>query len=283
MITPERERYILDHAYVPEHIVGLMAGISQGEPFLLDDYLGFRGETWVILVGYPLAGEFDEEEFGRVIADAMTSFQPVHLWFIAPAIPPAVMPLCQGRESDDYYTLALQPFGLSAHLRRIVHSASRELTVERGRAMTQVHKELIAEFLERERPGPRIERLFTSMPEYVSRSETAMVLTARNRAGSVSALYVVELAATRFAAYVVGCHSKRHYAVGASDLLFHDMIALAGEHGKGYIHLGLGVNQGIRRFKEKWGGVPRLRYEFCEYRPPRPFWSHPFTAGLPPW
>lgn len=51
-----------------------------------------------------------------------------------------------------------------------------------------------------------------------------------------------------------------------SDLLFYEMINLAKEHGKGYINLGLGVNEGIRRFKEKWGGVPFLRYEFCEYR-----------------
>ena len=25
-----------------------------------------------------------------------------------------------------------------------------------------------------------------------------------------------------------------------------------------------GVNEGIRRFKEKWGGIPTLRYAFCE-------------------
>jgi len=42
------------------------------------------------------------------------------------------------------------------------------------------------------------------------------------------------------------------------------MIKLTGEHGKHTIHLGLGVNQGIRRFKEKWGGIPSLDYEFCE-------------------
>jgi hypothetical protein len=41
---------------------------------------------------------------------------------------------------------------------------------------------------------------------------------------------------------------------------------MAREYGKGYINLGLGVNPGIRRFKEKWGGKPSLPYEFCEYR-----------------
>jgi hypothetical protein len=45
------------------------------------------------------------------------------------------------------------------------------------------------------------------------------------------------------------------------------MMALTREHGKSIIDLGLGVNEGIRRFKEKWGGIPFLKYEFCEHRP----------------
>ena len=280
MISPDEERYILTQAYVPEHIVGLMSGISRGEPFLIGDYLGFAKDNWVILVGYPLAGDFDPEDFGRVIAGTVTSFRPEYLWFVAPEVPPSVAQLCQARESDDYYTLALQQFEPKAHLRRIVNKASKELKVERGREITKEHEELVSEFLGREKPGPRIEKLFLSMAEYVARSNTAVVLTSRDRAGAASAFYVVELAAKRFATYVVGCHSKQHYVVGASDLLFADMIALAREHGKTYIHLGLGVNEGIRRFKEKWGGIPRLRYEFCEYRRRDPLRFLPFASRV---
>lgn len=266
MISPDDERYILAHAYVPEHIVGLMTGISQGEPFLIDGYVGFSKDNSVLLVGYPLAGSFDHEGFGRVIAGTITSFRPEHLWFVAPDVPASVAQLCQARESDDYYTLALQGFEPKARLRRIVQKASRALTVERGREITRDHGELLSEFLDREKPGPRIERLFLSMAGYVASSETAVVLTARDGEGAAVALYVVELAAAQFATYVAGCHSKSRYAAGASDLLFADMVALAREHGKSYIHLGLGVNDGIRRFKKKWAGIPRLRYEFCEYR-----------------
>jgi len=271
MISADEERYALAQAYVPEHIVGLMSGISGGEPFLIGDYLGFTRDDWVILVGYPLADSFDPEDFGRVIAGSITSFRPAHLWFIAPEVPPSVAQFCQARESDDYYTLALQRFEPKANLRRMVNKASKDLAVERSREITKDHADLIAEFLEREKPGPRIERLFLSMAQYVAGAATALVLTARDRAGAAAAFYVVELAAKHFATYVVGCHSKRHYAVGASDLLFADMVTLARARGKAYIHLGLGVNEGIRRFKEKWGGVPRLRYEFCEYKKSDPF------------
>jgi hypothetical protein len=38
------------------------------------------------------------------------------------------------------------------------------------------------------------------------------------------------------------------------------MIACARSRGKSNLQLGLGVNPGIRRFKQKWGGQPFLDY-----------------------
>ena len=43
-----------------------------------------------------------------------------------------------------------------------------------------------------------------------------------------------------------------------------EMIEASREFKKNYIHLGLGVNKGIRRFKKKWGGTPTHSYEMCE-------------------
>ena len=68
----------------------------------------------------------------------------------------------------------------------------------------------------------------------------------------------------QFSNYIIGCNSKENYVLGASDLLLFELINLSLEYNKDYIHLGLGVNAGIRRFKEKWGGVPTRRYEMCE-------------------
>ena len=62
----------------------------------------------------------------------------------------------------------------------------------------------------------------------------------------------------------MGCHSKKNYVRGASDLLLFELINLSLEYDKPYIHLGLGVNAGIRRFKAKWGAVPTRRYDMGE-------------------
>lgn len=50
VITSEEEAYILEKAYVPEHIVSLMAIILKGDPFLIEDHFGLVKDNWLILV-----------------------------------------------------------------------------------------------------------------------------------------------------------------------------------------------------------------------------------------
>jgi hypothetical protein len=171
---------------------------------------------------------------------------------------------CTERERDRYYRLELDQARMKPSLQRMVNKASKESVVERGHSISKEHETLIAELLKREQLPPRVRELYHAMPDYVARSSSACVLNGRDRKGKLCAFYVVELGAKNFSTYVLGSYSKKHYVPHASDLLFFEMIKLTREHGKSIIHLGLGVNKGIRRFKEKWGGVPFLTYEFCE-------------------
>ncbi|MEK6681856.1 MAG: hypothetical protein AABY79_07820 [Nitrospirota bacterium] len=266
MISPQKEEYILTKAYIPEHIVSLMTLISKGEPLLIEDYLCFIKDNYLIFIGYPLEQAFTKGAFEAALKDVIRRHKPEYTWFIAPEMPDSFSQTCHKRESDNYYKLDLQELKIKSNLMQAVKKASGNLTFEIAKEVLKEHNELISEFLELENPSPLIRQLFLSMPDYVHHSSTAIVLNARSREGKLSAFYVVDLAAKEFAAYVIGCYSRENYVSHASDLLFYEMINLAKEHGKGYINLGLGVNEGIRRFKEKWGGVPFLRYEFCEYR-----------------
>ena len=264
VITPQEEAYILEKAYVPEHIINLMGPISKGEPFLKEDHLGFVKDNWLIFVGYPLDGNFSQVRSERVLKQAVETFRPEVLWFIGPEILPSLLDSCKERETDRYYTLDLDQTKLKSSLQRVADKASKELIVERGHSLSKDHDVLIAELLKREKLPPRIKELYRAMPDYVIRSPSACTLNARDKNRKLSAFFVVELGAKNFSTYVLGCHSKKHYVPHASDLLFLEMIKLTREHGKHTINLGLGVNEGIRRFKEKWGGLPFLNYEFCE-------------------
>jgi hypothetical protein len=148
-----------------------------------------------------------------------------------------------------------------------VEKASLALRVEKHRGWSPEHESLTREFLEKENLNPRVRELYLRMPGVLAHSETSLALSARDSKGNLCAFFVIEMGAQKFATYVVGCYSQSHYVSHASDLLFHEMILLAEENQKEYIHLGLGVNEGIRRFKRKWGGVSDLSYSAGEITP----------------
>lgn len=270
MITPEQERDLNARAYVPEHLVGLMTLVSGGEPFLVDDYFCCRVGDVVIVAGYPLGQDYRFDAFDRLIRRVIEIFRPREISVASPELPPSFAHACKERERDVYYTLDLDRVQVRDAVRRSVAKASRTGVVERTTRLEDDHRALAEEFIERVQPPPRVTALLFRMWDYVGRCDGALVVNVWGRDGSLAAFYVVDLSARAFSTYVIGCHSRRHYLPGASDLCFHEMISASREVGKAYIHLGLGVNEGVRRFKEKWGGVPTLTYDMCRFVVRRP-------------
>jgi len=264
MLTPEQETYILTNAYIPEHIVVLMSSLSGGEPFLIDDYFCCCRDDWVILIGYPLQHEFACDEFEAVLEKVKKKFRAGRISLVAPELPPGVDARCREKDSDAYYTLDTRLPVLCSAVQRNLKKAGRVLTVERAVHMGAAHQELMQEFVARVSPPLRVKELFFKMPQYIASTRHAFVLNAWSLEQNLAAFYVVDFAAKDFANYIIGCYSKNNYVIGASDLLLSELVKMSSEHGKGYIHLGLGVNSGIRRFKEKWGARPTLSYEMCE-------------------
>jgi hypothetical protein len=270
MLTSEQETYILTHAYVPEHNVELLTSLCGGEPFLIDDYFCCRTNDWVIFIGYPLQHEFIIDKFELVLEKVIKKFRAGRISLIAPELPKHLGAQCQEKDSDTYYTLNTRNYVIGGAVKRNLRKAGRLLTVERAVHMGQAHRPLTHEFLERVSPPLRVEELFLKMPQYVASASHAFILNAWDSKRTLAAFYVVDFSARNFANYIIGCYSKNNYILGASDLLLSELIKMSLEYGKGYIHLGLGVNSGIRRFKEKWGARPTLSYEMCELGQKKP-------------
>ena len=264
MLTNQEEAYILSQAYVPEHCIRLMTLVSGGEPFLIDDFFICRKKNWIILVGYPLEDNFTPDKLAAVLSKIKKDFRPEFVSLIAPEIPTSLAATCQERQSDAYFTLETQETVMRSPLKRNLRKARQNLTVEFSSGMQDLHQELMHEFVARAELSERVQRLLFKLPEFVAGSEMALVLNAWDKSDKLAAFYVIDLEAKRFSNYIMGCHSKKNYVLGASDLLLLELINLSRQYDKSYIHLGLGVNAGVRRFKQKWGGVPLRRYEMCE-------------------
>ena len=264
MLTAGEQAYILQHAYVPEHCIRLITCVSGSEPFLVDDFFVCLKNSWIILIGYPLDNRFTTKKLEAVVAKIKKKFRPDFISLVAPELPPSFASTCQESETDVYYTLQTPKPVIRGALKRNLKKAQQNLRVESSPHMQEAHRELMQEFIERARPTERVKRLLFKMPEFVAGSDKAFVLNAWDSENNLCAFYAVDIEALPFSNYIIGCHSKKNYILGASDLLLFELINLSLEYDKHYIHLGLGVNAGVRRFKEKWGGVPTLRYEMCE-------------------
>lgn len=280
MITSEEEQTILARAYVPEHSVELVTGISGGEPFLLEEYFCCRTERSLIVVGYPLEQDFELGRFERFLDRAIKFFQPARVSLIAPRAPMSFRSALVERETDSYYTLQLPAPLPGGTLGRVVRKGRETGSVEHAKELTEAHRDLAREFLERIDQPPRISELLWRMWDYVQVAKDGLVLNAWDRNGRLAAFFVVDFAPKDFATYITGCHSKRNYLPGASDVLVSEIINLSTKSGKRFIHLGIGVNNGIRRFKEKWGGLPTLPYELCELVVKKPSLIAALLSGM---
>jgi hypothetical protein len=270
MLTDQEKAYILDQAYVPEHCIRLMTQVSGGEPFLIDNFFICIKKNWLILVGYPLEDNFTVDRLEAILAKVKKKFHPDFISLIAPEIPSSLAAACRERQSDIYYTLETRDPIMRSPLKHNLKKARQNLRVESSRCMHGDHQELMHEFIARNRLPDRVKRLFFKMPELVASSDKALILNAWDKKDQLSAFYVVDFEAKRFSNYIIGCYSKKNYVLGASDLLLFELINLSRESDKLYIHLGLGINAGIRRFKEKWGGVSMCRYEMGELELKKP-------------
>lgn len=255
MLSNEDLNRIYQQAYLPEQLPVYVESISGAHPHLYGNYLCFTRKTHLIFVGYPL-GE-SSEDLHQAYAAACERFDPATAALIAPDIrlPPAGLEI---QPSDSYYRLRLPLKSLNPNVSYMLRRAERELEVKYGR-FGKEHKRLVKDFINRhDLTGEQIS-IFKRVRHYMKLSKTAELLEAR-RSGRLAAFTIADMGSAEYAFYLFNFRSSKIAVPGASDLLFNAMIQRAQSKGKQAINLGLGINAGIRKFKEKWGGVPFLPY-----------------------
>ena len=257
-------------ARVPEHSLPLMTALSQGEPFTIGSYFFLSAEDWLMAVAYPLAGRYEHTAFEAALEEALDRTGATSCWGIGPMLPPRLAPYVV--DKDRYYVLSANAEPPS-RLRGPLSRAAERLGVTEGTAFTPEHRRLWAEFLGRIQRGeapamaPHVAALYARTPEALAKAGgTLRLLDARDMDGRLVACLLLDYAPENFVSYVLGAHSRAHAVPHATDLLFAAMLARAREAGKRFIHLGLGVNEGILRFKRKWGAQASFPYVMAEWK-----------------
>ena len=294
-MTPDTYDECLCRAIVPEHSVAFMSAMSGGTPLLERDFLFFHTGDWLMAIGYPLLPEpsavmpdlagytarVSTEEFDSALRACLERTGAAHCFAIAPDLPGR---LRQYRVDKDSYYLLSADAAVPQALRGPVARAAERLTVTEDRKFTPAHRKLWAEFLGRVTMRPNVQALYARTEAALAASRASMsgngnatgssadahkldlrLLSAFDREGHLAAALLLDYTPKNFCSYIIGTHSKRHYQPHATDLLFAEMLERSRKEGKKCIHLGLGVNEGITRFKKKWNGLPLLPYAMAAW------------------
>lgn len=300
---------MLERATVPEHSPGFMEAMSGGVGFVQDGYYFLSGagspdgdaagpadsagdEPWLMAIGYPLApsssptpltpsifselptapdGGAGSAAFDRALTGALRRTGAVQCWAVGPDLPERLLPFVT--ERDAVYVLPADS-PVPGRLRGVLDRSP--LRVREGRTFTPAHRRLWAEFMGRTALKPDVRALYARTEAVLNAPGTDLRLfdalaEARGEDGQerVVACLVLDFAPRRFCSYIIGAHSRAYYAPHATDLLFRAMLRAARREGKDFVHLGLGVNDGIRRFKRKWGGRPVRPFAMAAWREER--------------
>lgn len=265
---------LIDSARIPEHSPGLMRALSQGDAFCMGEYFFIHDDDWLMAIGYPLHGTYSHEDFENALEEAIAQCgQPtLQCYAVAPDLPERLQDTVIDR--DRFYVLSSSA-PIPARLRSPVKKAAQILKVEESTAFTAAHRRLWAEFMGRADRGemaslaPHVRELYARTPEALAETADSgclRFLNAWDSEGHLAACLLLDYAPKNFVSYILGAHSRAHYVPHAADLLFASMIERAKAAGKRFVHLGLGVNEGILRFKKKWGAVPSLPYVMAQWQ-----------------
>jgi len=261
-VTPSDVNAILEKATVPEHSVAFMAAMSGGEPFQVGPYLFIAVHDGMLCVGYPLDEEYRPDRFEQALAEALRRTRARKCWAICPSLPDRLH--AYRREKDDYYVLPADA-AIPGRLERQADRAAATLRLEQCVTFTPAHQRLWDEFTARADLRTNVRELYARTETVLQQADGLSLLNAWDRNGKLAACLLLDSAPRRFTSYLLGAYSRSHYTAYASDLLLRESIHIARGSGKEFLHLGLGVNAGIRRFKTKWGGQPSTPYELAEW------------------
>lgn len=247
--------------YIPEQIIDYFEPISGLTVQMYENYLLYVNEGTAVVVGYPIYGEYCEEGVARIVQKYLKGEKKNRIVVIAPKLPSSLT--FEEVKSDNYYRLTLPIKLFNKKIRYMVSRASRELTVEAGRSLTRNHRQLMENFLNRPDVEEFMEHVCNRLDYYLSRSKTVKIINAFSKKGRLAGFDVVDFPAGRYSFYMFNFIDRSDsYVPGVSDLMLYHFLKISEEEGKWYVNMGLGINEGVERFKRKWGAKPFLSYQY---------------------
>lgn len=269
MIGPDRLERVTAAAVVPEQVVGYVNAVAGSKPRMFGSCVGYSSGAEVILVGYPLHDPLDGAAMAAAVDLAIQTAELERITVIGPVRPPQA-PETNETVKDQYYALPLPEPDAGQKLKNLLRRAGRDVQLVSGRRFENDHAALVQRYLEERPLAAGTRQIFRRLANYIEASSGSLIVSARRPDGRLAAFAVGEFASLTTAFFMFSFRDPNLAPPGSADLTLSGLLQEAGQRGQTRMNLGLGVSDGIRFFKRKWGAEPFLPYVETSWRPVAP-------------
>lgn len=275
---------VVAHAVVAEQLVHFVQAVGGATPRACGDFVAYvhapphTPARHVTLVAFP--DVWPEVETGqKAFCDALnaavsaTLAEPglQSLTVLAPVRPAAAPPDCECRH-DAYLGLEVPPFGSGRtpqKLRNMISRAQRDVTIERE-TWSAEHAALVQHYITTRPLAPGTRRTFQAIPRYLQAAPGAVLFAARSRPDHSLQSFVVGDYSGLSSAFYLFAFRYPQSPPGCADALLAALLREAENRGHSAFNLGLGIHQGIVRFKNKWRCHTAFPYVETSWSVPAP-------------
>jgi len=266
MIGPDRLARVSAEAVVPEQVVPYVCAVAGSKPKVIGPCVGYESDGTIVLVGYPLHDPRDAGAMADAVGEALRTSGLQRLTVIGPTRPPQAPAGIRATE-DAYFALPLPAPPQGQKLRNLLRRAGRELTLVRGQRLEDDQSALVQRYLNERRLAASTRHIFRQLSRYFESSAGCLIVSARLADGRLAAFAVGEFTSLSTAFFMFCFRDPDLAPPGSADLALSGLLQEAHERGQTLMNLGLGVSEGIRFFKRKWGGAPFLPYVEVSWEP----------------
>ena len=253
MIGPDQLARVSAEAVVPEQVVVYVRAVAGSRARMVGSCVGYESNGRFVLIGYPLHDPLDTDAMVHSVTQSLSISGLRQITVVGPVRPPQTPADIRSHE-DAYQALRLPAPPPGQKLRNLLRRSGRELNIDKGRCLSSDHIALVQRYLDDRLLAAGTRHIFTKISDYIEASPTSLVVSARRSDGQLAAFGVGEYVSLHTAFFVFCFRNPPVAPPGSADLVLAELLVEAEARGQARMNLGLGVNEGIRFFKRKWGG-----------------------------
>ena len=264
-------------AYVMEQVAPYVVAVGGMRALPRDACMTYEDGERCVVVAYP--PEYDPAQepassaqarsaaLNAAVRNALALCRCASVTVLAPEKPESA-PAGAAVRTDAYAFLPVPLPAPGAKLRNMLRRAERECVIAAER-MGEEHESLLRAFCLSHALDAAARSIHANIGRYLASSPDAVLFAARATGdGRLLALAVGEYASLTTAFYMFAARAPS-CSPGVADALLREVAREAGRRGHSQLNLGLGINEGIRRFKKKWGPARLVPYVETSWERPR--------------